>query len=680
LYGINLFYKVYGGKLLFRQLLYTVPVQLCMMRKKIQLSLTAIILILLSFPAIAEEDFDWIYSASNVDLTARVGTFFYRGTDVNSITADFTLFPENSYRQEVSNIRTEPDVIEDYVFSWPNPQKDKLEYYIEADVKTINEFKIIPKKIKFPIKNDEQLEYTYSTESIDNDNPAIIELASNLAVGEDDLYAVVHKLAVWVEHNIDYSLETVTEKSTKPASWVLENEKGVCDELTNLFIALARSLDIPARFVSGTAHTTNAKFADGFGPHGWAEVYFPNYGWVPVDVTYRQIGWLDTSHISLKKSLDPLEPSIKYNWAGSDIDAGPINIAVDVNDYEDRREDRFSLRTEVLKKQSGFNSYNLVEATIKNEKGYYLPVEARLTISDSIELLDKNYKLLLLEPFEEKTVYWLFKTKDNLNPDFKYTSFFKIRVLGKEQTTEFTSLKQDRIYSLEEIKSHITEAEKTERLSYSENIELGCTITDDEFYIYEEQKIECNIENKGRQTMEDLEFCFDECITYSLEPGKAITKSFDYKPKKDGKIDLKFTISNKQVFKTSIIPINILAVPGVKFELSHDSQVEYDGTAVVNFTVSELTSEIRDLDIKVILHDKILQHKIIPDFEKIGRQRFILRIPGNKLKAGENQFTILFAYKDLQEKEYEQEEKFKIDLINVTFAQKIKLFLLHLFT
>ncbi|MBW2987864.1 transglutaminase-like domain-containing protein, partial [Candidatus Woesearchaeota archaeon] len=377
------------------------------MGKKIQLLLMfTILLVLLSFPAFAEEDFDWIYSAGSADLTAKVGTFFYRGTDVNSITADFSLFPENSYRQEVNDIRTEPDVIEDYIFSWPNPVEDKLEYYIEADVKTINEFKIVPKKIRFPIRNDEQLDYTYSSESIDCDNPAIMELASNLAVGEDDMYAVVHKLAVWVEHNIEYSLDTVTEKSSKPASWVLENKKGVCDELTNLFIALARSLDIPARFVSGTAHTTNAKFADGFGPHGWAEVYFPNYGWVPVDVTYRQIGWLDTSHISLKKSFDPLEPSIKYNWAGSDIDAGIIDISVDVNDYKHRKEDRFSLQAEVLKKQTGFKSYNLVEATIKNQKGYYLPVEARLTISDSIELLDKNYKLILREPFEEKTVYW----------------------------------------------------------------------------------------------------------------------------------------------------------------------------------------------------------------------------------------------------------------------------------
>ncbi|MBW2987794.1 hypothetical protein KY336_04555, partial [Candidatus Woesearchaeota archaeon] len=279
-----------------------------------------------------------------------------------------------------------------------------------------------------------------------------------------------------------------------------------------------------------------------------------------------------------------------------------------------------------------------------------------------------------------KTVYWFFKTKDDLDRNFKYTSFFKIKVLGEEQTIEFTSLEKDRIYSLEEIKAHITEAEKTERMSYSQNIMLDCKITDNEFYTYEEQKIECSLENKGSKTMDDLEFCFDECITYSLEPGNKITKKFDYKAKKEGKKDLKFIVSNKEVFKTSIIPITILAVPGVKFELSHDDEVEYEDIAVVNFTVSELTSKIKNLDIKVILHDKILQNKIIPDFEKIGRQRFILRIPGNKLKAGENEFIISFEYEDLEGKEYEQEEKFNIDLINVTFAQKIKLFLLHLFT
>ncbi|MBW3013275.1 transglutaminase domain-containing protein [Candidatus Woesearchaeota archaeon] len=641
-----------------------------------------VILLLLSSFALAQEDFSWIYKADKADLTVNVNTFFYRGSDVRDISAELTLYPENSYRQEVRNIETNPPVAEDFIFTWKKPADDKIEYSLQADVRTINEFKVIPKKIKFPVQNQENLEYTYSSKSIDSNNPAITELASNLAAGEDDLYDVVHKLASWVEQNVDYSLETVTEKSSKPASWVLENRKGVCDELTNLFIALARSLDIPARFVSGTAHTTNAKFAAGFGPHGWAEVYFPNYGWVPVDVTYRQVGWLDTSHISLKKSIDPLEPSIQYKWAGSDIDAGTINIDVSVNEYSEKKEDRFSLETNVLKKQTGFGSYNLIEARIKNNKGYYLPVEARVTISDSIELLEKNHKLLLLKPLEEKTVYWLFKTKEDLDPNFKYTSFFNIIVLGTENTAKFESVEQDRIFSLEEIKSHIIEAEKTERLSYSENIALRCSVSDDEFYTYEKQEVSCEIENKGSKEMKNMEFCFINinCTVYDLPPGQKITKTFDYNSGKAEKKDLKFTVISDQVFKTSIIPINVLAVPGIKMELNFDENTEYNKQAIINFSISELTTEVRDVDVKVILDKKILQQTNIADFKKIGKQRFILRIPGSKLKPGKNQFEILFKYKDINGKEYEQEEKFEINLVNVTFSQKIKLFLLHLFS
>jgi transglutaminase-like putative cysteine protease len=94
--------------------------------------------------------------------------------------------------------------------------------------------------------------YTSPSEKIDI-NDDIKKQAEKLAAGEDDLYVVVFKLADWVNSNIAYNLSSATSEATLPSSWVLANKYGVCDELSNLFISMCRSLGIPARFVSGIA-------------------------------------------------------------------------------------------------------------------------------------------------------------------------------------------------------------------------------------------------------------------------------------------------------------------------------------------------------------------------------------------------------------------------------------------
>ena len=96
---------------------------------------------------------------------------------------------------------------------------------------------------------DDVLVYLEAGEVIDSENAGIGRQASKIAEGEDDLYGVVYNLATWVEENVDYDLSTLTAESSQKASWVLENRRGVCDEMTSLFIAMCRSLGIPAKFV-----------------------------------------------------------------------------------------------------------------------------------------------------------------------------------------------------------------------------------------------------------------------------------------------------------------------------------------------------------------------------------------------------------------------------------------------
>ena len=175
-------------------------------------------------------------------------------------------------------------------------------------------------KVNFPLQTipDDAWIYTEPAEIIDQ-NDAIVRLASELAAGEDDLTVIVDKIAAWTTQNIKYSLSTVNAEASLKSSWVLANREGVCDELTALFISLLRSLRIPARFVVGTSYTNSPLFDYQWGPHGWAEVYFPGYGWIPYDVTYGQYGFVDATHIKAYDSLDAGKISTRFSWRGRQV-------------------------------------------------------------------------------------------------------------------------------------------------------------------------------------------------------------------------------------------------------------------------------------------------------------------------------------------------------------------------
>jgi transglutaminase-like putative cysteine protease len=56
---------------------------------------------------------------------------------------------------------------------------------------------------------------------------------------------------------------------------------GVCQDFTHVFLSAARSLKIPARYVSGYLHKPGETEQEA--GHAWAEAYIPDLGWVSFD-------------------------------------------------------------------------------------------------------------------------------------------------------------------------------------------------------------------------------------------------------------------------------------------------------------------------------------------------------------------------------------------------------------
>ena len=120
---------------------------------------------------------------------------------------------------------------------------------------------------------------------IQSEHPAIQLLARRIADGETDPRVVAERLNRWVHD----SLEKRITLGIPSAVQVLRVRRGDCNEHTQLYIALARALGLPARSAAGLA-LVGGKFYY----HAWPEVWLGD--WVAVDPTFGQFP-ADAAHL-----------------------------------------------------------------------------------------------------------------------------------------------------------------------------------------------------------------------------------------------------------------------------------------------------------------------------------------------------------------------------------------------
>lgn len=88
-----------------------------------------------------------------------------------------------------------------------------------------------------------------------------------------------------------FQYEKQTTSVDSPIEHALSSRKGVCQDFAHIMIALARSLRIPCRYVSGYLYHDMShpdRSADG-ATHAWVEALLPRLGWVGFDPTNKLI-------------------------------------------------------------------------------------------------------------------------------------------------------------------------------------------------------------------------------------------------------------------------------------------------------------------------------------------------------------------------------------------------------
>lgn len=151
-------------------------------------------------------------------------------------------------------------------------------------------FNIDPEKIgEYDRKSDLYRRYTASGRNIAV-TPSIAAKARKLAGREKNPYRIARIFYDHIVYDLDYSYtpHAALESLGIPESvFVHENGIGDCGAQSMYFSALCRSMGIPARAAGGMQLFPVQK--TGCGDHFWAQVYFPNYGWVPADTSVAQL-------------------------------------------------------------------------------------------------------------------------------------------------------------------------------------------------------------------------------------------------------------------------------------------------------------------------------------------------------------------------------------------------------
>ncbi len=145
---------------------------------------------------------------------------------------------------------------------------------------------------------DSLSKYLLSTPTIQVGHKEIRDQALKIVTKESTDMDKVIKLVNWTADNIKGEM-----KDSFSALEVLRSKQGECQSHSQLYTALARSLGIPTRIVTGLVYSENL----GFLYHAWAESYVK--GWLSVDPTLKQAP-SDATHIKLASRREDDQSSV----------------------------------------------------------------------------------------------------------------------------------------------------------------------------------------------------------------------------------------------------------------------------------------------------------------------------------------------------------------------------------
>jgi len=575
-------------------------------------------------------------------------------------------YPRDTWLEDVNSMQVTPKAVrqdESMHFVWMNPASQE-QIIIDSTITTKGVIVPIHKKIAFPFKDVPSPFQPYLTSTkIIEITPEIRKLSQELAAGKEDANQVVFSFAEWTNKNINYSLSSLGQPASKTSSQVLLTKEGKCDELTALFIALNRAAGIPARFVGGYAYTNDPQFEESWGGHGWAEVWFPDQGWIPYDVTYGEYGYLDAGHIPMMYSADASTNSVEYQAKGNDFElqTSPLDISISNVQLSGEKPELVLVELDAPKKQIGFGSTVMLIATIKNLQKYYVPARVSAARVIGTTPIGESQKTVLLGPGETKKVYFLATIEKNLAPGYKYTYPFAVKSsFGNEATTDVVAQSHFAKYDLSSYAELIDQLTPKQQ---SGSVQILC----DEIspvYLGNISEQTCTIIG-AKNIPSTTSACAETCQTVQVQKNTFQIKT---KSEQAGISTKRYQSKIGEERINYFVTTHGVVTPKINVSITNPESAVPDDVIYADAQLLPQNSFPKNLKANL----RVRNSETTESLDLLERpEKLSFAIPGRALRPGDNEIELIITYEDELGMAYESRFTSKIQLTDVGIVDRI---------
>ena len=500
--------------------------------------------------------------------------------------------------------------------------------------------------------------YLKPTENIQSNDPRIKSIAENVVKNAKDDFEKVAYLAIWVNNYITY--DPLYANKTLDAISVFEKRRGVCSEYTTLFTAMARSLGIPTRYVSAFSY---GKY--GWERHAYAEVWIGK--WIPVDVLWLEVGYLDATHIKFGHYLDnQIKNEVRVEgenvknikWVEDHTDI----TAIDYKTIEKESNYNLYLSSDVFRE--GYEGVAVLEFTPKEYMAAQFDLEPCIGQHDVV-FIENRTKNVIAKPGEKKIVYWKFSVKSDLPDNYIFrcpltlnSRSLDVRAANVTVNTELFK-KTNEIVEVNLDSNRIEFGDKQKVYVNVKNLESPIKIG----IIAEDEIKEWDVKKDGKITFEFVPKNIGEqnVIVYTSD-GKVF--DLPYTVSSDIKMDFNITlkdaikvneVTNLTVFITSKSNLEKIARLHISFDNKDVIEnIAIRGNYVYSTPVSFSTTDFKIVKVRV---DDIEKSKVIEVYDdpvifyetKYDGKRSILILNVTRYKAKDIVITIGDATQKIEE-------------------------------
>ncbi|MES2597849.1 MAG: transglutaminase family protein [Verrucomicrobiota bacterium] len=136
-----------------------------------------------------------------------------------------------------------------------------------------------------PAVNDNYFDFVVESKFVPQNVAIWREAVDVVGSHVSDLWTDAVKLGRHVYHTFSYDPDWTHVHTDAVAA--LQDRRGVCQDYAHVMLAFCRSLQIPARYVSGYFY--NDKMGDeNEASHAWVEIFLPHHGWRAWDPTHAR--------------------------------------------------------------------------------------------------------------------------------------------------------------------------------------------------------------------------------------------------------------------------------------------------------------------------------------------------------------------------------------------------------